>query len=381
MKISIEHSKLAEVAKVAAILGDSGFNFTPEYFLALVQESDDAMRAHFQSGAIQASMLLPVLSSSIGHQHGVCIPKNETLRFLSAANGETVNMEVSGNTAKLKAGKSLMKAVTLDIDGFPLPNSEIHCASVIQVSAQSLKAALSLTNVGSSSDSLGTYMEYDDGTLYVYTTDGKALLHSGISASLVSGNPKVEPVSLSMKTALPLAKALGHFECEQVQICFNESDVTFRDPGNMWNIRTLKLADIKPVQWERLLNSETVALCSISDSADMESCLDISTSISNEKKNVVAMSVSKDNTLTMTLSNDRGESQSAFEVTTHAPYQALTSSLYIYAFLGFCRKHGENGSIELFKLNAPSANPLRLSYTGDSRFSSDPTIVIAPYTA
>lgn len=380
MKLSIEHGKLAEVAKVAAILGDSGFNFTPEYFLALVQESDDSMRAHFQSGAIQANMLLPVISSSIGRQKGVCIPKNETLRFLSAANGETVNMEVSGNTAKLKSGKSLMKAVTLDLNAFPLPAPETSGSAVISVNAQALKAALSLANVSASNDSLGAYLEYDSGTLYVYSTDGKALLHSGIKAELVEGDGKVTPVSLSSKTSLPLTKALTHFECEQVQISFNEGDVTFSDIDGTWNIRTLKISEFKPVQWGRLLHSESVSLCSIADSADMESCLDISTSISNEKKNVVTVKVSEDNTLTMMLTNDRGESQSAFEVVTHAPYEALTSSMYVYAFLGFCRKHGENGCIELSKLNAPSANPLRLSYTSDARFVADPTIVIAPYT-
>lgn len=382
MKISVEKEKFAEVAKVAAILGENGFNFAPEFFLAMVPHAADSLRVYFQTGPIQARMTLPADASGMGE--GVCLPKNECMRFLDAAQGEWVEIQADGNTAKLKSGRSSMKAVTLEMSSFPLPDAHKEPILTVQVGAKALVAALALAAMGtvsqSVSDSLGAYLMTDGRMLRVYSTDGKIFTHTGIEEIVLSGENLSGPVVLSTKICQLLIKAFHHLDASEMHIHFNENDVVFADVDNTWNIHCLKVSDPKTVNFERLLQADSTPVCSIPDNDGLEECLDTSTAISSDKQNVVAMKV-EDNVLTMALDNDRGQSMSAFDVEMHHAYQTYVPSLPIYAFLKFARKYGSEGTIHMDKVNAPSAQPTRLTYRGDAQFIMEPIMIIAPYTA
>lgn len=382
MKISVQKEQFAEVAKVAAILGDNGFNFAPEYFLAMSPYTIDSLRVYFQSGAIQAHMTLSADATTMGE--GFCLPKNECMRFLEASNGEFVDIQVDGNNAKLKSGRSSMKAITLDMASFPLPDLDKAPIMSVQVSAKALQSALALAAMGTVSqsvnDSLGAYLMPDGRMLRIYSTDGKIMTHTAIEEIVLSGASLPEPVVIAMKTCQSIIKALNHLDASEMHIHFTDNDVVFSDVEHTWDIHCLKVANPKSIQFDRLLQAESSPICSITDNDGLEECLDISTSISNDKQNVVAMKV-EDNVLTMALDNDRGQSKSAFDVAMHNAYQTFVPSLPIYAFLKFCRKYGQEGVIHIDKVNAPSAQPTRLTYTGDAQFIMEPTMVIAPYTA
>ncbi|WP_155270493.1 hypothetical protein [Acidithiobacillus thiooxidans] len=380
--MKINHDDFLSVAKIAAILGENGFDFKPEYFLALSPDTAENIMVHVQSGPIQARMSLPVTENTMGDK-GFCLPRNECVRFLGASNSDTVSIQVDDRIARIRSGRSSMKAVTISIDSFPLAAPIGDTLLSTEVDATTLQAALALAVVGNNgvAESLGVYFHPYLGDLHIYSTDGKIFSHSAIKMDTLKtdGGKHEHAAVVPIKTAQSLLKAFKHFDVERIQIHFTENDLIFSDVGNTWNIHTQKVAHPKPVAWDRMLNAESVPLCTILDNEAMTESLDISTSISSDKQNVVTLKVAEDNILSLSMNNDRGESKSEFEVETHSPYQTFTPSAPVYAFLGFCRKHGNNGVFHLGRLDMSNSNPLKLSYDDDDRFVASPSMIIAPY--
>lgn len=380
--MKINHDDFLSVAKIAAILGENGFDFKPEYFLALSPDTAENIMVHVQSGPIQARMSLPVTENTMGDK-GFCLPRNECMRFLGASNSDTVSIQVDDRIARIRSGRSSMKVVTISIDSFPLAAPIGDTLLSTEVDATTLQAALALAVVGNNgvAESLGVYFHPYLGDLHIYSTDGKIFSHSAIKMDTLKtdGGKHEDAAVVPIKTAQSLLKAFKHFDVERIQIHFTENDLIFSDVGNTWNIHTQKVAHPKSVAWDRMLNAESVLLCTILDNEAMTESLDISTSISSDKQNVVTLKVAEDNILSLSMNNDRGESKSEFEVETHSPYQTFTPSAPVYAFLGFCRKHGHNGVFHLGRLDMSNSNPLKLSYDDDDRFVASPSMIIAPY--
>ncbi|OCX69422.1 hypothetical protein A6M27_12265 [Acidithiobacillus thiooxidans] len=382
--MKINHDDFLSVAKIAAILGENGFDFKPEYFLALSPYTAENIMVHVQSGPIQARMSLPVTENTMGDK-GFCLPRNECVRFLGASNSDTVSIQVDDRIARIRSGRSSMKAVTISIDSFPLAVPIGDTLLSIEVDATTLKAALALAVVGNTGlgEPQGVYFHPYLGDLHIYSTDGKVISHSAIKMDMLkTDDAKHENAStVPLKIAQTLLKAFKHFDKERIQIHFTENGLIFSDVGNTWNIHTQIVDNPKRFPWEAyILNAKYVLLCVITDNERMTETLDISTSISSDKLNAIALSVAEDNILSLSMNNDRGESKSAFEVETHNPYQMFTSSAPVHAFLGFCRKYGNNGVLHLGRLDMPNTIPLKLSYEGDDRFVISPSMSIAPCT-
>lgn len=359
MKINKESAM--RVVKLANIVGESGFDFSAMHFMALIP-SGDGLEVHFVNSTITAKMQMPMAE---GPATGVCLPKKEVLRFMEACNGDDIDIQVDGELARLKHGKSRMTAKTIVLEGFPFP-TPIDAAFSVPVQARHLQAALSLccglVSVSVESANLDVHLALDQG-LRAYTTDGKNLAHAEIplddtvSAALAGAQTDI---CLSVKTANTLIKMLDMLEEEsQVELLISDRGLILEDPMHQWSFQCALKCDAKAVPWRRIDEQQTQEICRAPNIEAIQDSMEVCMSVADDKHVAVMIAIKADS-FSFELENEKGSSSgSTTDIEVLHQHMGYVPFLPIKALFAFCRKFSSTGQLHISEIGLPHAKPLK----------------------
>lgn len=113
-----------------------------------------------------------------------CVQYDILSRFISSAKSETAIIEIDGEEATARAGKSRIKLFAFDVGDFP--NDTRPAGDLVEVDAETLATAIRFCAPGASTDEVkyylkGLYFTGVDGDAVVYATNGH-VLHKAIIA-------------------------------------------------------------------------------------------------------------------------------------------------------------------------------------------------------
>lgn len=381
MQIAKEQAN--RIAKLASIVGESGFDFSSPHFVAITP-SDTGITAMFMNSTITGSLRIPTETPI---DEGVCLPKKEFFRFNEATQGDvvTIKPEVENDIARIQCGKSKMVARTIPLSTFPFPTVE-ESDTKIMVSTGHFQAALtlcySLASVSLESEHLDIHLAADS-ELRCFTTDGKNLAHAEIPLPL--GHEEALrttgdfDISISVKTAQTLVKLLAEVASASVYLLVGKHMLTVSDTEQEWAFHCLLKADTKSIPWRKLIENSAKDICIIENMEDLHESMDVCMSLSDDKHAVLRMDVQE--SLSLELENEKGSAKGVFDnVDLISPHNGFVPFLPLKALFSFCKKfsHGTSGKLHLQEIQLPNSKPLKWIWAGEGL--SNVIMITAAYT-
>lgn len=266
------------------------------------------------------------LSAKIDQPGSITIPARLVSEFVSNLPSNIVNLEVDKNHLKITSGNFSSIINGIVADEFPeLPTVNNKEATIIKLSIDDLKKAISQTKIAVSSDMsrpvlTGVYWHTSDGYLYLAATDGYRLAEK----QLMKANVELSAI-IPASTLSEVVKSID--DDSEVEILFDDSQVCFRTD----NIEIIsRLIDGKFPDYRQLIptNSETEIKIKKSDFTRITK---IAALFARDSGGGITLKASKDNSLLSihSIASELGENTSEANATVSADGQVTLNSRYL----------------------------------------------------